>query len=161
MALSPPPNPPGSLRPHVPLILAVAIFLTTVAIIIRCVVPIGGIVALQTNSRVHLPVAKKPAPPRPSDHARMLVKADGTVYVDNQLVPDSSIDRLLNERAPERVLLRADRRLRYDRLKSLMLKIGGHGAKITFSVVENADLPDLPPAPTPAAADPSSRAESK
>jgi biopolymer transport protein ExbD len=147
----------------VPLILAVAIFVVTLSIIIRCIVPIGGIVALQANSQVHLPVAKSnPSPPDPATTLRMLVKADGTVFVDNQPVPDAAIDRLLNERAPEKVLLRADRRLHYNRLKSLMVKIGDHGAKMAFSVVENADLPELPPAPaTPATADPSSRAENK
>jgi biopolymer transport protein ExbD len=100
---------------------------------------------------------------------RVLVKGDGAISVDDHSISDVDLDRVVKERAPERVLLAAERDVKYPRLKALMIRLGQDGVgKVTFSVVDDrtqsqdaATAPGQSPASTPAAADPSSQAESK
>lgn len=149
-----------SLRPHAPLIFAIAIVMATIAMIIRFAVPLlMGIRALQADKSIQLPVRKTEMAIDPATMLIVTMKADGVVYVGDQPLADTAIDDLLQARAPKTIMLRADSRLRYDRVKRVMQLLGARGAKITFSVVEGTPATASPT--TPAAVGPSSRAESK
>lgn len=112
---------------------------------------------LQTNDAVRLPVAKDGKEPRKdTDSGQVIVNVlwtamnnSGSFNVDERTYTEAAAIRPILEaqvaKSPDmRVLIRADKEVRYEFLKSLLTVIGSANvSNVTFSVVdkEGADAP--------------------
>ena len=117
---------------------------------------------LQVNEGVILPVAKDAKERAKPKTGEIIVNVlwspltdVGSIEVSEQQFARADELKDLLARAvaaaPEtRILIRADRNVRYDYLRSIMIVAGGAGVgKVTFSVVDKDDGSPEPPANTP------------
>ena len=140
---------------HIPLISAVVIISLNLFLTVRFLMGTLATLYLQQSKRVRLPVASDARPIAPQNTLKVVIKADEVAYVNDQPRSDAVLLDEIRQRQPDRVLLSVDRRVRYPRLKSLMLKLGAAGVgKVTFKVVDDSELPRNEPS-TPATHSPS------
>ncbi len=117
---------------------------------------------LQVSEGVILPVAKDASPREPNKRGEVIVNilwnpinnVGGIEVADvlyNQADQIAGILTAAVQANPEtRILIRADRNVRYDYLRSVMAVAGKAGVgKVTFSVVDKDDGAAPAPAPTP------------
>ncbi|MEI6351955.1 MAG: biopolymer transporter ExbD [Verrucomicrobiota bacterium] len=108
---------------------------------------------LQSNRNISLAVAKDAKAPKPTKGGQIIVNVSwgvinnmGSIEVDNvpfaaaaQMVP--MLREKVSKMPQTRVLIRADRAVRYDFLRQILKAVGDSGiANVTFSVVDK-DVP--------------------
>ncbi len=104
---------------------------------------------LQSNKNIHLPVAKDAKPPKKDTQGQVIVNVSwaainnaGSIEVDNKMYssPNELIPMLQNKliSVPQtRVLMRADRGVRYEYMRQVLQAIGkAQVSNVTFSVVD-------------------------
>ncbi|MEI9897137.1 MAG: hypothetical protein WDN28_25555 [Chthoniobacter sp.] len=117
--------------------MALAIVLTNVVMAGRFVAITLAIMTSQANSSSNFPQQnRKNSSEERAAWLPVFLKADGVAYIDDHPFSDDFLVEAIKARAPVRVLLKADRRVRYDRLKPFMVKLGAAGVgTITFTVI--------------------------
>lgn len=137
--LPPDEDPEFQIAPMIDILLVLLVFFMS----------ISSTEVLQVNKEVTLPVAKDAKPAEKDTKGQTIVNvmwntinSAGTVEVDDKKFPQP--DGMLNHLATKaqanpamRILIRADRNVRYDYLKQVMITAGKAGVgKVTFSVVD-------------------------
>jgi len=104
--------------------------------------------ALQSNKEVNLPVAKDAKPPDKGAGNQVVlnvtwqpVSGSSNIEVDSAILSPADLVPMLRNRlvaVPQtRVLVRADRNVRYEYLRQILKSVGDSGvSNITFSVVD-------------------------
>ena len=104
--------------------------------------------ALQSNKEVNLPVAKDAKPPDKGAGSQVVlnvtwqaISGTSNIEVDSKILSPTELVSLLRNKlvaVPQtRVLVRADRNVRYEYLRQILKSVGESGvSNITFSVVD-------------------------
>lgn len=138
--LTPEEDPEFQIAPMVDILLVLLVFFMT----------ISSTEAIQTNQNVQLPVSKDAKAPgdNPSQVIINVLWVEmtnmGSIELDESIYRNPNeittvLTRRLQQRADLRVLLRADRGVRYEYLKDILRAIGDSGvSNVTFSVVDKS-----------------------
>ena len=137
--LPPEEDPEFQIAPMIDILLVLLVFFMS----------ISSTEVLQVNKEITLPVAKDAKPAEKDTKGQTIVNVmwatlnnSGTLEVDNQKFaqPEQMIGYLQTKAQANpamRILIRADRNVRYDYLKQVMIAAGRAGVgKVTFSVVD-------------------------
>lgn len=137
--LPPDEDPEFQIAPMIDILLVLLVFFMS----------ISSTEVLQVNKDITLPVAKDAKPAEKDTKGQTIVNvmwstinSSGTLEVDNQKFaqPEQMIGYLQTKAQANpamRILIRADRNVRYDYLKQVMIAAGKAGVgKVTFSVVD-------------------------
>jgi biopolymer transport protein ExbD len=149
MRAAPEEDPEFQIAPMIDILLVLLVFFMSIA----------STEVLQTNDAVKLPVAKEAAPTQKGGEQSIvnvlwseLGGGTGTIEVDQKTFPlATDVVPYLTEKvavSPQmRVLVRADKSVRYEYLRTLLQAIGQAGiGNVTFSVVDKEQAP-APAAP--------------
>ena len=144
--MSPEEDPEFQIAPMIDILLVLLIFFMS----------ISSSEVLQVNQEVQLPVAKDAKPPDKNATTQTIINVTwnpinnlGGVEIDDRKIGDPSLVASLLEPkvrvSPKmRVLIRADKNVRYDFLRAIMVSAANAGVgNVTFSVVDK-DAPAKP-----------------
>jgi biopolymer transport protein ExbD len=137
--LPPEEDPEFQIAPMIDILLVLLVFFMS----------ISSTEVLQVSKDVTLPVAKDAKPAEKDTKGQTIVNVmwatinnSGSIEVDNQKYPQpeqmlSHLQTKAQANPAMRILIRADRNVRYDYLKQVMITAGKAGVgKVTFSVVD-------------------------
>jgi biopolymer transport protein ExbD len=113
---------------------------------------------MQVNKEVVLPVAKDAQEPSPEDKKKSELMINllwldlgnkGAILVDEKEVEASALTEMIKKKKeinPDlRVIIRADKRAKYQYVRSVMAALGGAGVpNVTFSAVDKETEPNQP-----------------
>jgi len=111
-------------------------------------ISISSTEVLQTNQNVQLAVAKEGKEPVPTKMGQIIVNVTfsemsnaTTIDVDEKPISEAQLTTMLQQKSAKnpqlRVLIRADKRIRYQFLRKILEAVGNSGISVvTFSVVD-------------------------
>lgn len=113
-------------------------------------ISISSTEVLQTNQNIELPVAKEAKEPPKTKAGQVIVNISfseignvTSIEVDEKQITEAQLTALLQQKSAKnpqlRVLIRSDKRIRYQYLRKILESIGNAGiSTITFSAVDKA-----------------------
>jgi len=137
--LPPEEDPEFQIAPMIDILLVLLVFFMS----------ISSTEVLQKTEGINLPVAKDAKPAQKDTKGQMIVNIlwseannNGSILIDNQKYPQAEatvpvLQKGVTANAKMRVLIRADKKVRYEFLKQVMIAAGKAGVgNVTFSVVD-------------------------